>query len=112
MVKKYVQRVEKNAYVTDVLCDGCGKSTRSQFKSERYEYASINADFNEGPHAGDRWRIEICQRCFFDFVQDLLVKKLGTATYTSVLDACPPTMEELREFFAQRASGNIPEELC
>ncbi len=112
MVRKFVQKVETNAYVTDVLCDSCGKSCRSVFNPEKYEYAGILADFNEGPHAGDRWRIQLCQKCFFDFVQELLVKKLGTAEYDSVIDPVPSTIDELRTFFAHRAEGDVPDEFC
>lgn len=112
MVRKFVERVETNAYVTDVLCDKCGKSTRSVFNPDKYEYASISADFNEGPHAGDRWRIQLCQRCFFDFLQALLVEAMGTAEYTSVVDPVPSTIDELRSFFASRAAGDVPDEFC
>lgn len=60
---KITGRVEVDA-VTDVRCDICSSSTRSE--SGNLEYGMLQANWGYGAqHDGQRYEVHLCEACFF-----------------------------------------------
>jgi hypothetical protein len=65
---KIIERVEIEA-VTDVKCDVCRCSTRSEI--DGLQFATLQAHWGFGTkHDGERYELHLCENCFF-----------GTITY-------------------------------
>lgn len=60
---KIIERVEIEA-VTDVKCDVCKCSTRSEI--DGLQFATLQAHWGFGTkHDGDRYELHLCEDCFF-----------------------------------------------
>ncbi|MGI2259077.1 hypothetical protein [Shewanella sp. GXUN23E] len=61
--------------LTDVLCDVCGSSTTGHSGCGP-DYASLTADWGYGSaHDGDSYEIHLCERCFFNTLENLKVRR-------------------------------------
>lgn len=60
---KIIERVEIEA-VTDVKCDVCRCSTRSEI--DGFQFATLQAHLGFGTkHDGERYELHLCENCFF-----------------------------------------------
>jgi len=60
---KIIERVEIEA-VTDVKCDVCRRSTRSEI--DGLQFATLQAHWGFGTkHDGERYELHLCENCFF-----------------------------------------------
>ena len=110
-MRKLKNVVVKDQKLVDIICDGCGCSTKGELNTEEYENAQIIGCFNEGDTAGDRYQIEICQECFFDFLEWFLLDKKGALEYHNIVDGNQSAdLDELRLYFAHRREGTLPKE--
>jgi len=114
MPRIFQQTLQKVEVMIDVKCDICGKSTKAD-TYEGFERAQIVAAFNETIHAGDRWVVELCHYCFHDFMEWLLIDKLGTCLYHNAAedDELNPMdetdIDDIRAFFAGRRTERLTE---
>jgi len=112
MARTYSGGLQTVEVITDIRCDVCGRSTKAQ-THDGFEKAIVMGAFNETIHAGDRWVIELCQNCFHDFLEWLLLDKLGTCLYHNVEeenkeDPMEETdIEDIRAFFANRRTERL-----
>ena len=103
--------VVRKSQLLDIVCDGCGESCRGQLNPDAFEMATIKGSFDEGDQAGDRFLIEICQKCFFDMLEWFLLEKKGVLGYHNIVEQeQSANIDELRLYFAHRRSGTLPEE--
>ena len=111
-MRKLMSTIVRQQELVDVFCDICGKSVRGQLNPDRFELARIVARFDEGVTAGDRFKIDLCQGCFFDLLEWLLLDRKGVCDYTNVVDqGDSATIDDLREYFGHRRAGTLtPEE--
>ncbi|QWL62058.1 hypothetical protein HQ399_07255 [Aeromonas jandaei] len=59
-----VKEIVPTEQVVDILCDVCGRSTKTNFGTN--QYGSLSADFGYGSrHDGERYQVHLCEMCFF-----------------------------------------------
>jgi len=50
--------------VTDVICDMCGDSTRTE--SGQHQFGTMHASWGEGSsYPGEEYELHLCENCFF-----------------------------------------------
>ncbi len=59
-----IKEIVPTEQVVDILCDVCGRSTKTNFGTN--QYGSLSADFGYGSrHDGERYQVHLCEGCFF-----------------------------------------------
>ena len=58
-----VKGIVPTEQVVDILCDACGRSTKTDVGTN--EYGTLSADFGYGSHHdGERYQVQLCEGCF------------------------------------------------
>ncbi len=64
-----VKEIVPTEQVVDILCDVCGRSTKTNFGTN--QYGSLSADFGYGSrHDGERYKVHLCEMCFFRYTRN------------------------------------------
>ncbi|WP_323902048.1 hypothetical protein [Aeromonas caviae] len=59
-----VKEIVPTEQVVDILCDVCGRSTKTDVGAN--EFGTLSADFGYGSHHdGERYQVHLCEMCFF-----------------------------------------------
>lgn len=73
--------------VVDILCDACGRSTKTDVGTN--EYGSLSADFGFGSrHDGERYKVHLCEMCFFGILATVREMHRGNHIFDD--EAAPP----------------------
>ncbi|PNO61699.1 hypothetical protein [Aeromonas hydrophila] len=58
-----VKEIVPTEQVVDILCDACGRSTKTTFGTN--QYGTLSADFGYGSHRdGEHYQVHLCEGCF------------------------------------------------
>lgn len=67
-----VKEIVPTEQVADVLCDACGRSTKTTFGTN--EFGTLSADFGYGSHRdGERYQVHLCEGCFCTMLENVMV---------------------------------------
>lgn len=73
-MRKYEEK--PRPVLTDLLCDVCGKSCRTNYADVNFEYATLTAQWGYFSRKdGDNYAMELCEDCFDDVIKYLQQKK-------------------------------------
>ncbi|MFM5219406.1 hypothetical protein ACEUAM_21540 [Aeromonas hydrophila] len=75
--------------IVDILCDACGRSTKTTFGTN--EYGLLSADFGYGSrHYGERYQVHLCDMCFFGILTTVREMHRGYHMFDDGYDAANP----------------------
>ena len=75
-----IKQLKQVEVVTDVLCDVCNQSTQ-------LEFGTLSAHWGYGSkHDGERYELQLCEKCFFYALATLKRKHLGEQIFDENFD--------------------------
>ncbi|MDM5076628.1 hypothetical protein OB931_09595 [Aeromonas media] len=85
-----VKGIVPTEQVIDILCDVCGRSTKTNFGTN--EYGSLSADFGYGSqhHDGERYKVHLCEGCFFGVLATVREMHRGNHMFDDDYEAANP----------------------
>jgi hypothetical protein len=94
--------------IKEMKCDACQASMRVTHPNgtSSFEAGHLHAKWEQGFHAGDRFLFDLCQSCFDDIVELILVLNKGTCIYTNIYNSSM-TYEHMLAMYAARAADGM-----
>ncbi|AXV20832.1 hypothetical protein GVO02_20150 [Aeromonas caviae] len=84
-----VKEIVPTEQVVDILCDVCGRSTKTNFGTN--QYGSLSADFGYGSrHDGERYLVHLCEMCFFGTLATMREMHRGEHMFDDDYEAANP----------------------
>ena len=84
-----VKEIVPTEQIVDILCDVCGRSTKTNFGTN--QYGSLSANFGYGSrHDGERYLVHLCEMCFFGILATMREMHRGDHMFDDDYEAANP----------------------
>ncbi|HHQ4619844.1 MULTISPECIES: hypothetical protein [Aeromonas] len=84
-----IKEIVPTEQIVDVLCDACGRSTKTDVGTS--EYGTLSADFGYGSHRdGERYQVHLCEGCFCVMLGTVMELHRGNHMFDDGYEAANP----------------------
>lgn len=84
----FVKDIVPTEQVIDILCDACGRSTKTVGTNE---YGTLSASFGYGSrHDGERYQVHLCEGCFCSTLGAVMELHRGNHIFDDNYEAANP----------------------